>query len=778
MRRAQTTIFVILGIALLIIVALFLLRTRVSTSEHSLDAARAAPVRALVTSCAEQSLENLLRRAGANGGYLDTSKLRHAYLATDSDIVSFPPQEVAYWSHLRPCQESELGCEASEQPPLCKSGVCPVNSFGANSLQQQLETALPAEVERCIENFRLVSDQFTVERKGPATASIQFTEGEVVASLTMPVLITEKDSGLSLLIEEFSAKNAVDLVSLYRLANALAQGERDTAYLERLTLHLISIYSGTDQPLPPMRDVTILGQKRYWSRTQVEQVLQDEVLPWTSFIQVPNALAGFAPIWPSANESQTMTQEEQEMYAGIFQDLYVKTGNETYPDFKARFFYPYSKPYLSINGGQELLKPRSADVGGFLQKIVGLFMNDYRFRYDLSYPVIVTLTDTAAFDGKGFDWAFALEANIRRNEPVNRSMTTSQFLLANERVDLTSPQQRVRNTVRISTFDKQTQEPLPYTRVSYRCGDEFFIGETDERGILLTRLPYCRFGGVLLYSRDGYLGSGLDYDNYEEDITKEFRLELWPLRNVTVTLKKRTPEDIAALMNDTLTYESVRENSHELNESDLAVFNLERIKETPYDDDIPLVGFTTFSAAAQNLTVALEERRSELESYVAQGLLSQAEMDDYLASYANQTPTAAPAQQRVTMLLAPGAYKVESFLIYRKQITIPEETREFCLIGGGPICLKKQHFTMNETNFTSWLSGGASLNEGAPYNLGANTLYRTTALPTASLAAASLSMTFYVLEQPRPATWKDLEEYQTPEEFLAGKELLQEPTTE
>lgn len=450
------------------------------------------------------------------------------------------------------------------------------------------------------------------------------------------------------------------------------------------------------------------------------------------------------------------------MYAGIFSSLYVRPDDQRYPGLAVRFFYPGSEPYLSINGGQELLTPRSADIGGLLQKIVGLFLNDYRFRYDLAYPVIVTITDPSALDGQGYAWSFALEADIRRNEPLNRSAAAQQFTLLNDQADLTSPLQRVDNTIQVATYDKETGEPLPLARVSYACGDEYYIGETDGTGELTTQLPYCRYGGVILYSKEGYLGSGTEYDNFAEGITKRFRLGLWPLRNVTLTVRKRTATQTAALLNSSPTDASLRTESSPLNDTDLVVLNIERIKATPYDEDVPALGFYTLSTDAQGLAEDAAAKRDEVRRLVSQGMLTQQEADDYLST-AGQNATV-PAQPNVTVQLAPGNYTIEAFLIRNGNLSIPEETREFCVIGGGSLCLKREKMTLNETNFTTWLSGGAALNASAPLKITPNTLYRFDAY------------TLYVLEQALPRKWEDLENYETPDAYLAGKRLLQLPT--
>jgi len=756
MRRGQVTLFIVIGLALLIGVLLFLLLRPAYHIEES--RVGVVPVGQLIDDCTTQSLERLLRIAGANGGYLDTSGLRHAGLPWEGDTVPFPPQDVALWSHVKPCS-NPLGCEASEQPPLCTHD-CPLQlSFNTDrtSVQEQIEQALPGTVIACLDNFTKVKDKYEVTFDGEGKATVLFTKN-VIANLDMPVTITNRENGERRRLERFTAEAPVDLLQLYMLAYHLAQAERNSSYLERLTLNLLVLYSGVKEKLPPMRSVTLLGRQRYWSRTAVEKILQEEILPWSDFIQVPNAVAGYRPIIPPSN----LSAEEQAYRAGTYANLYVVPDTTQYEDVKARFFYPGTRPFLAINGGKELLKPRSVNFGGLVTKMLGLFINDYRFRYDLAYPVIVTLTDESAFNGKGYDWSFGLEANIWRNEPLNRSLATTRFTLVNQRADLASPLQRVKNALLISTTNKETGEPLAGVRITYACGEEWFIGETDEQGRLATRMPYCRYGGLLSYSKAGYLGSGISYDNYEEDVTHRFSFALWPLQNITFTVRKRTPRNIENLTTGPITQETIRRESAPLNTTDLVLLTITRLNETPYEDDVPLVGFTTLALADQNMSRAIAEQQRQLEQLQKQGLLTEQDVADWFDEMSNRKVI--PSQPNVTFSLAPGRYKLEAYLFHNDQVSLSEETRSYC---AGPkvlgVCANTKHFTLNATNFTTWLSGGAFLNESHPFALTPNALYNFK------------NYTLYLLEEEIPATWKELEAYVDPQSYARGKELLMMP---
>ena len=93
--------------------------------------------------------------------------------------------------------------------------------------------------------------------------------------------------------------------------------------------------------------------------------------------------------------------------------------------------------YLNIND-QEVLMANKYD--SFLLAFIGL--NEYVFYYDFSFPVWVTLTDPDAFNGDGFTFNFALEANLRKNKPAN-GITRA---VARERFSTTTRATRTKTT--------------------------------------------------------------------------------------------------------------------------------------------------------------------------------------------------------------------------------------------------------------------------------------------------------------------------------------------
>lgn len=727
MKRGQITIFVIVGIILLLVVIL-LLTFRFTNKAPELSPEEVAQISGFVESCSDDALERLLRQIGSSGGHLSTIGFRHHPNPWENDVVLMPAQEVVYWSHLKECSQSEIGCESSEQPALCSRQPC-AGPVGFGSIQSQLEEALPQEIMACLDDFSLLKESFEIEASDEMEAIVSFDNDAVRVVLDYPLQVARDDA--SMVLNDFLGEAYVNLPRMYVLAHNISQAQRRYGFIEDRTMHLLSIFSGVGTPLPPLREVTLLGKKQYWSRTEVENIIRYDLLPWLNFMQLGNTVPSFRPIRP---QDESYSDENKLLYEGIYYYLIVKAGNETYDDLGVKFTYPYSRPYVSINNGQELLKPRGFG-GGFLSKLTGILINDFRFRYDMSFPLVVTVSDPEAMDGDGYSFSFALEGNIRENAAVDRNATADNFVFATNDIDLSSEEQRVDRVVRIRATDAQTNEPLSNVRISYSCGDEAFIGETNSRGVLETQLPYCRFGGALLYSRPGYLGSGEQMDNYEEGGEVRVDVSLDRTVPVRIVLRKAVVQSIT-----NITIEN-------LSSVDVAMVNFLRLGEE-YDEEHPVPPFFTLGEAQEFAAVEVSA-----DALTASEALTENFIDEFIAQSAipaNETL----AVNEVVLNLAPGEYNIDAFLMRNEEFSIPAEKRGGVIGIGG--------VTLPQTNLSSWITGGAKIN----FTI------------TRAELESGRTLVLYVLEQPLPQDWETLEEYVTPEEYQVGKENLIRPIWE
>lgn len=793
MKKGQVTIFVILGIVLVIVVSLFLTirsKTQTITTEIEIsDDSEVKQVQLFVTNCLSSVSREGIEKIGLSGGNLNLRGLKVSPIPTDSDVFVFEPNNIPYWHYLRDCEQSSIGCIASNQPALCKPGSpCVLDGMsGVNSIEEQLSTYVKDNLNHCISNFKYFKNQFEIKEKEEPEVGVIIGDGNVVFNLNYPLDIKSLSNNVQESITDFSTKLDVNFKDIFELANGIIEAEREFSFIEKTVLNLISIYSGMSQDLlPPTSEVKIFGSvnELFWFRNKVEEQLQYEVLPYTSLIQFQNTLNSYNPIFADEDDPNAA------YINGIWSTFDIYLGNlSTYQNLKSNIIYTYAPIYLSI-GNSELIRPKKIDLGdAFYLKMMGALITDYRFKYDISYPLIITITQDDAFNGEGYEFSFAVEVNIRNNVPVNGDMTFTEirtpFITSFD-----SQSQLVNKTITIKTIDKHTRESLDNVLISYYCGYMLDIGGTiqsNNEAILEVQMPFCQFGGKIIYEKNGYLGGYEDFNNLEGDQDKTFTFELWPSVEKKIQIFKRTADNINTLESAGAGSISLYEDEvTNLSTYEKVILNVGRQKQSYFEVDIPLVGVLLFKPENATDKSPADIQRQNVENLYSQGEIDDAQRQELLNSIANTTlANSEDDAQEYLMEFVPGTYDVEATLIDEENITIPEETRYKCKNGGfcSPFvgkddfgncldhCSKptgvlnlwdiEDSVVFEEQKIPTWMSGGAifnfTLNEQQVYN--------------------DKDLIFYVLEIPIPEDWDDMFVIETIEDYQIGRESYIDPLT-
>lgn len=519
-KKAQITIFIIIGIFVVVgtsAVILFQdssLRDSLTETESGLVQQRVGtdfePVQRFVTACMETVARDAVERLALHGGYVDSSTLRANRIDPTShsanSIYFWPGNEdykIAYWWHLKSHPECfwSSSCEfGSNTPPLTGNHPLAVDSQIANYVDENLE--------RCISDFRGFINQgyeFDI-RDGPSTEVI-IAENDLVVSMKYPVEVAF--GGRSELMDIFNSRLDVDLRNLWEIALNITNNQAINAFLELQLLEIISVYSGSgpNAILPPSY-TDLRGRysdRRFsWTRTEIRQALQ-------------SMLASYVPMF-SVMESRNFRFSgfNDDFDMAIFERMIMSISRI---DQKNRYDVSFDYKnwwdiYLQI-GDSEMITPKSSVQDGigkipFLGPMLKeLSPIEYRFTYDVSYPVLVTIRDVEAFGNDGLVMNFALESNVRSNMPV--SPGANEFdsslvpsALSSERfcdgANLNS------EPVRIKVRDSFTNEPVSRVSLEYTCGpDNCFLGTTESHsdGIYFEgKFPACLGGLLEISSRD------------------------------------------------------------------------------------------------------------------------------------------------------------------------------------------------------------------------------------------------------------------------------------
>ena len=661
-RKAQITVFMIIGIILLFSTAVVMYIKNQVAEQLPADFApaveevplEAQPVKLYVENCLNKIAEDGFRSLGAHVGYIDPpdptygEKFGVGPIPTESHALSVfggKKDIVPYWWFLKSPNNCLQNCEFySYRPPLTKA-----EHSGEMSMEEQMQIYIKRNLGRCIQGFQTFKKEgFIIKEKGKPEPEVKFTDKDVAILLNYPIEVSKE--GRTTEIKQFFTKSDVNIKGVYELAKQIVDKEVKRKFLEEHSLNLIAMYSkpiGMDR-LPPMSyfNLNPAGEYLIWTRTETQQRMESYVLPpGISMLQ----------ILYTANQRRNVIFDKEgvdRVNTGIMDKTSIMV-NETpgLENMEVRFAYLDWWPiYLDINKGAEVLKPQSIGpmIIAPLMDLIG--MDKYRFLYSYSFPVLVTITDPFAFNGDGFKFTFAMEANVRRNAPMN---STFRDVPPTPKVSLLCDRdQRNAGPTKVILKEKFTGKPVTGARVEFVAGGEAcYIGnsEIDENGEASVKDKFPVGIGEIVVKDPDYLPIRVPiFSKMGEEA--EHTIELMPIFTVNASVELKA-----------LSYQQGRYV-------------------------LPEVPITSMSP--KESAVIMLERQDD---------------DEYgdFSSYLMYNITGGPQE----MTLVPGTYEVNGYLILKDKIVIPKETKTISI----PF-KKDKKISVNETVLKNWMEGAVILN--------------------------------------------------------------------
>ncbi|MFH1064802.1 MAG: hypothetical protein V1729_06985, partial [Candidatus Woesearchaeota archaeon] len=342
--------------------------------------------------------------------------------------------------------------------------------------------------------------------------------------------------------------------------------------------------------------------------------------------------------------------------------------------------------YLNIND-QEVIGPQSlqgSDILSFLS------INQYRSWYSLSFPVLITIRDYSAFEGKGYEFRYAIETNIRQNNYTTATYV-SKTSDANGKLSCKMNQRHTGN-ITIETKNAITGEPVP-ARVDYVLGNQAcFIGFTEHdvnqsnRTFLTASFPVG--WGVIRVNNESYL---LHQDRLITRLGEDdnVTVNLLPFMFINSTVFARA-----------LSYDATRGT------------------------------YVLPQGAAESALSRGSEKAFMMFKRVP---------DEVLSDYKVLLPIFG-SNDTVPLKLVPGKYEVKGVLIYESDLSpirIPKESMEV----GGFMGIGEETVEFNQSIIDPYLKGGVTFNNETGY----------LEFTTEQLLNTD-RIVFYVLRFPPPST--------------------------
>jgi hypothetical protein len=541
-KRGQITLFVIIGMLLLIIVGLYLYLTYKDVKPE-LDVPRlsgdAGAVQEFVEGCIEQIARMGLDELGRHGGYIDPTNIDYTLTTfdyntvdqTESDLVFMNKHDetsgIPYWyysSSSRSCWH----CEISTLSP----------SIGL--MEYQLGLYVNKHLPECLEDFTLFKEQgLIVTSQSDIKTSALIRDSDVVF-FTEYNLQVIRDGEISL-AEKFYKEVDVPVLQYYAIATRITQSQIDTEYLDFYGLYLLGQHTGMDSnKLPPLSAYRIGYDTIFWSKSNTQRLYESLLSSYTQFFRV----------------SGTSNELDYELDGGQLElGLYDAMILPMFTDEELSTLELSTKEINHIYAGQRIylnVRPSNGDLispfvkegepglgGGILESVEP--DQNYEFFYDISYPILVEVRDSRP--GKEYSFIFALQGNIKENKLMSDWLagygtmpwnidyltmynnvpigTETEDVETGETYIYEAPQvgktlfcdaeQRLSGTIRAKTYDSLTGEPLEGVLLTYTCGTYASCGvgktkynETLNEVLYSGKMPIC-LNGYVQFNKQGYI---------------------------------------------------------------------------------------------------------------------------------------------------------------------------------------------------------------------------------------------------------------------------------
>lgn len=690
-KRAQTSVFIIIGLVILISFALIISLQRGDSPDRQPETEE-SELEVYVSQCLYETSEGALQTVGMQAGYTDLPEVNTEDYSIDSPYLSMQGLTLPYWEY-----EEHEGIPASEMPPLYKENE------GDYSIQSQLEEYIEENLDNCINGFRAFESQnVKVQEKDSPEATVDFTDEEVLVDLEYPLEINKNKSIARQ--ELFKAELPVRLKKVYNLAKDITEAEREGAFLEERLIDLIGAYSRIDGDyLPPMYggvQITSCSEREFWVAEEVKKDFKQMITGNIPYIQVENANNRNYQV----DRDEFEDEEDAEVAQGVYNRLSTTVSDSTYPSISADFNYMSSFPMELDFGGRGFLEPNSFEMN----LLVGNYcLFEYKFFYNTKFPVLVTLYDEESdIDDNGYMFQFPLMLVLKDNHPKVKMGEEPEEPEPGVRDYQCAMEQRVSEEVSINVTDDRG-EPVEDAYVTYQCGpsrlydrdengsivnvssvsNKCFIGKTNENGIMEEKFPPCPSSGVMEVKAQDHLGMVERTGPIEEGVeyNASFTLQRAVEREVVVDkyfVEPPVPEGLSVEDSDP----SIVEEDGEITECSLS------------GDTLPLKG-------VEKTMIRLKKLDEE------NGVLDV----DPFAMYSTSN--------NATIKLGPGRYRADIMLIreeqYPGEMTIKKNSQVRSADEGGLSSGDKMYYPEEDVEIPTVNSGGAVYE----FEIGAEELY-------------------------------------------------------
>lgn len=470
-KQGQITVFIIMGLVLLLGVGVFIYFNQMFFAFPGVSQ-EIKPVATYIEQCVNDVTVQATLLAGMQGGYV-----------TLPDELAFNPEAYV-----------DIGVKV---PLWYYQGESKVPT--QKEVEDQLVTYLKENVKNCINNFDALKPQFAFGNLPDADVKVKITDTKVLVTYHLPVNVQSGNS--EQVLPELTIPVATDFGKKLRLAMMIIYTEEKDNFLELLTNEIIA-----SSDYLPYDGMEFTCQPRIWHDWDINEHLKR--------ILTHNL--------PKIYFTTTNQQTPKDPY---YKNIYaIEIGKELFKEIKVTTMLPPQRIAAEVH-------PKKNGKVTSLKLVADTFslpcVKVYHHKYDTTYNV---LFEVSSENGEPF--YFATPVIVKRNEPNRKNEVepwptevlaqeskvfceqeteTTEYTTGKEGTLVGKPTTSAnwQHELQVNAIDALSQQSVSDATVSYLCGRAVCeVGTTAYSGLgipfLRSAFPTCLNGQVVV-EKEGYL---------------------------------------------------------------------------------------------------------------------------------------------------------------------------------------------------------------------------------------------------------------------------------
>tara|TARA_Y100000034_G_C6890951_1_gene409833 strand:+ start:104 stop:2044 length:1941 start_codon:yes stop_codon:yes gene_type:complete len=478
-RLGQVAVFVIIAIVVVAGIVLFFAFGSDLFGERI--PAEFAPIYGVYEGCIKQETENALRILGSQGGRIDVEIEEYepgSDYAPFSSHLQFLGFNIPYWYYI---SGNNL---VREKVP------------SKGDMEKEVEEFVEQRVGDC--DFGEFYEQGFFVELGEAKVEVDILDGEVSV---------EVDSNLVSNIEDRSARKGryslnVDskIGKFYKIARDVYDLERNTVFLENYAVDVLHNYA-------PVDGVEIQCAPKIWKTPEVVKEIKDGLQANLAAVKLEGSY-------------YRLDDDLDDYFVQDTRDFGTGEVDEPVQFMFLQEDFPSKIEVSPASQSIMVAEPVGTQEG---LGVMGFCYVQYHFVYDVSFPVLVQISD-------GIDvFQFPVSVVIDNNFPIE---TELQTLATGENFESVDACEFLVQDVTVKTFDANIN--AVEAEVRYNCFDSLCdLGKTELSGIdavLDTKAPSC-LNGFMIANADGYAEEKILFSSNSESyaeifLDKEYEVEI------------------------------------------------------------------------------------------------------------------------------------------------------------------------------------------------------------------------------------------------------------